>query len=174
MYKSDITTMPEYFDRYIALTKDVSVVDALKISLEELQNAPLDKWRNLGENTYAKGKWTVKDMIQHVIDTERVFAYRITAIARGDKQNMLPFDEEDYGKNALANRRNLEEIVEELILIRKANILLFQSFTNDMLQQDGNSFNGMKYSPLALGFAIVGHQQWHFNVLEERYYPLLK
>ena len=173
MKKSDILKMPEYFDRYIDLAEDVPVVESLRVSLHELENAPLERWKALGDTVYAPGKWSVKDMLQHYIDTERVFVYRITAIARGDKQKMLPYDEELFAQNAEANRRSIDDLLEELILIRKATIHLFESFTPEMLQQEGNGFNGVTYSPLALGFMLAGHQRWHFRVLEERYYPLL-
>lgn len=174
MQKSEIIKMPEYFDRYIHLTDDVSVLEALHISLEELNNAPVDKWKALGESVYAPGKWTVKDILQHYIDTERVFTYRITAIARGDKQKMIPYDEDIYAAAALANRRSLDDLMEELILLKKSTFALFKSFTAEMLQQQGFGFKGMEYGPLALGFMLAGHQRWHFRVLEERYYPLLK
>jgi hypothetical protein len=173
MKKSDIKKMPEYFDRYINLADDVTVLEALSISLEELENAPLDQWKALGEKVYASGKWTIKDILQHYIDTERVFSYRITSIARGDKQNMLPYDEEVFAQKAEANRRTIEDLIEELVLLRKCTIILFQSFTPQMLQEQGNGFNGMQYCPLALGFVLAGHQRWHFKVLEERYYPLI-
>ena len=145
MKKSDIKKMPDYFDRYIFLTDDVTYMDALNISLHELEKAPLDKWITLGEKVYAPGKWTIKDILQHCIDTERVFTYRITAIARGDKQNMLSFDEEDYAKNANAHHRSVEGLLEELILVRKATIAMFASFTPLMLHQLGNAYNGNQY-----------------------------
>lgn len=173
MKKSDIKKMPPYFDRYIDLAEDTTVVESLRSSLQELEQAPIEKWRALGDRAYADGKWSVKDILQHYIDTERVFTYRITAIARGDKQNMLPYDEEVFGQNAQANFRDLDDLIEELSLIRKATIKLFESFTPEMLQQEGNGFNGMQYTPLALGFMLAGHQRWHFRVLEERYYALL-
>lgn len=173
MKKSDIKKMPEYFDRYINLTDDVTFMEALEISLKELENAPMDKWIALDEKVYAPGKWTIKDILQHYIDTERVFTYRITAIARGDKQMMSPYDEEIFAKNALANRRTVKDLYDELILVRKGTITMFSSFTVEMLHQSGNGFNGMKYCPLSLGFMIAGHQRWHFRVLEEKYYGLL-
>jgi hypothetical protein len=173
MKKSDIKKMPEYFDRYINLTDDVTYMEALEISLKELENAPMDKWFALDEKVYAPGKWTIKDILQHYIDTERVFNYRITAIARGDKQMMTPYDEEVFAKNALANRRTISDLYDELILVRKGTITMFRSFTKEMLHESGNGFNGMKYCPLSLGFMIAGHQRWHFRVLEEKYYGLL-
>lgn len=173
MKKSDILKMPEYFDRYIFLTDDVSYMDALKISLSELEKAPLDKWISLREQVYSPGKWTVKDILQHLIDTERVFAYRITAIARGDKQKMLSFDEDNYAKNATANDRSVNDLLDELILIRKATIAMFQSFSTQMLHQSGNAYNGNQYCPLSLAFTLAGHQRWHLISLQEKYYPLL-
>lgn len=166
--------MPEYFDRYIHLTDDVTYLEALAISLKELENAPIEKWKALGEKVYAEGKWTVKDILQHFIDTERVFVYRITAIARGDQQQMIPYDEDMYAKNAKAGKRNLMDIYDELILVRKATIAMFKSFDDEMLHQLGNGFNGMQYCPLSLGFMLAGHQRWHFRTLEDKYYPLLQ
>lgn len=173
MKKSDIKQMPPYFDRYINLAEDVTLLELLQISLQELEQAPIEKWKALGEQVYAPEKWTVKDILQHYIDTERVFSYRITAIARGDKQIMTPYNEDDYAQNAQANRRTLEDLYEELILVRKGTIAMFKSFSPEMLQQLGHGENGMKYCVLSLGFVLAGHQRWHFRVLEEKYYPLL-
>jgi DinB superfamily len=174
MKKSDIKKMPDYFDRYINLTDDVTYTEALAISLQELENAPIEKWKALGNKVYAEGKWTIKDILQHYIDTERVFTYRITAIARGDKQKMTPFDEEMFAQNTTANHRSVEDLLGELMLVRKGTIAMYQSFTPEMLHQQGNGYNGMQYCPLALGFMLAGHQRWHFRILEERYYGLLE
>ena len=174
MKKADIKIMPDYFDRYINLADDhLSVVDALALSLQELIEAPIDKWKALGDQVYLEGKWTVRDILQHFIDTERVFVYRILSIARGDKQKMAPYDENEFAKNAQATQRPLDEIFEELMLIRRATIMMYESFTDEMLLQNGQGYNDVQYGPLALGFMIAGHQRWHFRVLEERYYPLL-
>ena len=151
MKKSDIQQMPRYFDRYIALAEDVSVIEALQVSLQELIQAPIDQWLALGDKVYAEGKWTVKDILQHYIDTERVFVYRILAIARGDKQKMIPYNENDFAKNTTANSRTVADLLEELILVRKATIMMFKSFTPAMLQQVGNGYENMQYCPLALG-----------------------
>lgn len=174
MKKSNIKKMPEYFDRYINLTDDVTYMEALEISLKELENAPIDKWKALGEKVYAPEKWTIKDMLQHIIDTERVFAYRMTAFARKDKQKMLSFDEDSFAKNAFANRRTVDDLVEELILVRKNYISLYKSFTPEMLQLSGKAYNGTEYCVLSMGFCMPGHQRWHFRVLEEKYYPLIE
>ncbi len=173
MKKSDIRKMPEYFDRYIHLADNVSYTEALETSLQELENAPVEKWKALGDKVYAPGKWTIKDILQHFIDTERVFTYRITAIARGDKQKMIPYDEDVYAKNANAHRRTIDDLLEELILVRKSFIAMYKSFSPEMLHQLGNGFNGMQYCVLSLGFMIAGHQRWHFKIIEGKYFPLL-
>ncbi len=171
MTRSQINPMPEYFDRYINMTDDVDLSTALKISLQELENAPIEKWKALGEKTYAPDKWTVKDILQHLIDTERVFSYRALSFARGEG-SVTSYDEENYGKMANANRRTIENLIEECILVRKSTIKLYESFTNEMQNRVGMGFKG-EYSVLAIGFIFSGHQRWHFKILEEKYYPLL-
>jgi hypothetical protein len=171
MKKSELTIMPAYFDRYINLNEDVTIIEALEISLAKLQNAPLDKWQELGNKVYAVGKWTVNDILQHIIDTERVFMYRALCFARGLNQS-LSFDEDSFAHNAEAINRSLSDLVDELIDLRKSTIQLFKSFTTPMLEAVGMGFKG-EYNVASIGFIIAGHQYWHVKVLEERYYPLL-
>lgn len=173
MKKSDISKMPDYFDRYIHLTDDVPFMEALQISLVELENLPIEKWKALEENVYAPGKWTAKDLLQHLIDTERVFTYRMTAFSRSDSQKMLAFDEDSYAHNADANRRTIADLIAELILVRKNYIALYQSFSPEMLLRSGRGYDGSEYSVLAMAFMIPGHQRWHLKVVEERYFPML-
>ena len=173
MKKSEIKFMPEYFDRYIALAEDLPVIESLEISLNELHNAPVDTWIKLGDQVYEPGKWTIKDILQHCIDTERVFVYRITAIARGDQQKLLSFDENLYAENANTSHRSINDLLDELILVRKGTIAMVASFTEEMIHRQGFGASGVQYGPLALAFAVAGHQRWHFKVMETKYYPLL-
>ena len=171
MKRSDINPMPEYFDRYINMADEVELKDALAISAEELNHLPLKQWKAIGDKVYAPGKWTIKDILQHMIDTERIFAYRALCFARGEAARMPSFDEEEYGKNTNANQRTLEDLIEELKIVRASFIALYNSFTDEMLLRTGLSFKGT-YSVLAIGFITVGHQRWHFNVIKERYVGL--
>jgi hypothetical protein len=173
MKRSDINPMPAYFDRYINLAADTELATALEQSLAAAENFPLDKWKALGDKVYAEGKWTVKDMIQHIADTERIFAYRALRFARKDSTKLPGFEENDFAAAANANARSLEDLVEELKIVRRSTILLFASFDDAMLQTVGATVSA-SLSPLAIGFTIIGHQQHHLNVLEERYYPLLE
>jgi len=170
--RTQLPSLPEYFDRYITQVDDVDVMEALDTSLKELARVPIEQWKFIGDGVYAPGKWTIKDILQHVIDTERVFSYRALSFARGEGK-ALPFNEELYGKNALATRRSLHDLIEEAILVRKSSILLFQNFDDSMLNQIGVGVKG-EYSVHDIGFIIAGHQRWHFNVINERYLPLRK
>lgn len=172
MKRSDIHPMPEYFDRYINQVDDIELSDALQQSIREIEQFPLDRWRALGDTVYAPGKWTVKDILQHLIDTERVFAYRALSFARGETTRLPSYDEDAFAQSALANRRELEDLVAELLLSRRSFEAMYRSFDPEMLQRTGLSFKGT-YSVLSIGFVIAGHQRHHLNILEERYYPLL-
>ncbi|MBA4848939.1 DinB family protein [Emticicia sp. BO119] len=164
--------MPEYFDRYINLADDVELKKALDISAEELNNLPVEQWETIGDKVYEPGKWTIKDILQHMIDTERIFAYRALCFARGETSRMPSFDEEEYGRNTNANQRTLENLIDELKTNRASFIALYNSFTDEMLLRTGLSFKGI-YSVLAIGFIIAGHQRWHLNIIRERYEGLV-
>lgn len=164
--------LPNYFDRYILMNEDVELLTALDISLKELESSPVEKWLAIGNGVYAPGKWTIKDILQHLTDTERVFSYRATAFSRGE-QKVASFDEELYAKNAEANYRTLEDLLNEAIAVRKSTIYLFKSFSPEMLNRVGIGFKG-EYSVQSIGYIIPGHQRWHFKIIEEKYVPLLE
>ena len=172
MLLSQLSPLPEYFDRYILKCDDVELTDAIKISITELENAPIDKWKQLGDKTYAPGKWTVKEILQHLIDTERIFCYRALTYARGEKNAVLSFEEDDYAKASEANNRSLQSLAGELMSTHLSALTLFQSFTPAMLQKMCIGFKG-EYSVASVGFILPGHQRWHFGILEERYYGLI-
>ena len=117
---------------------------------------------------YAPDKWTIKQMLQHVIDTERIFAYRALAIARKEPATLLGFDENEYAKNATASHRNWEEMIAEWKILRQSTNILFGSFTEEDLKQKGTASN-LPISVNALGFIIFGHALHHLHVLKERY-----
>lgn len=172
MKKSAINPMPEYFDRYIDLADDVPVLEALATSLYEIDHLKIADWKAMGDQVYAPGKWTAKDIIQHMIDTERIFAYRALSFARQEPQRMLSYDEDWYGNHTNANQRSIPDLVDEWRAVRLSSIALFRSFTPEMMLYNGKAFSGT-YSPLAIGFILAGHQRWHFRVFKEKYLPLL-
>lgn len=168
MNKSQINPMPDYFDRYINLAADDDVLRALEISKEELDAFPIETWEKIGDKVYAEGKWTIKQIFQHMVDTERIFAYRALCFARGEAAKLPSFDENSYADNAHVNHRTLAEIIEEFKIVKLATLALYRSFTDEMLLKVGVA-SSSSYSTLAAGFIIAGHQRWHLNVIEERY-----
>lgn len=172
MKRSELNGLPEYFDRYILKCDDVTINEMFNISIAEIDNAPLDKWRALGDRTYAEGKWTVKEVLQHLIDTERVFAYRALAIARGETAKLPSFDEDSYAKHSEANRRSLEDIIAELRHSHQSMQMMYNSFTPEMLERKGMGWKG-EYSVAHIAFTMGGHQRWHLDVLKERYYGII-
>lgn len=172
MKRSELKSLPEYFDRYINKCDDVELLQAMQTSIDELNNAPIEKWKALGDTVYAPGKWTLKDMLQHLIDMERLFCFRALAFARGETQQLPPCDEDQYAEAAQATNRTLDSLIEELKLSHLSAKAMFESFTPEMLSYTGKGFKG-EYSVASIGFIMPGHQRWHLGVLQEKYLPLL-
>ena len=117
---------------------------------------------------YAPGKWTIKQVFQHISDTERIFAYRALRFARRDPQQPLPFEENDYADNADVSNRSLEDILQELETVRKSSVSLFKSFSQETLLLNGTTSLG-NATVLSLGFFVCGHATHHMNVVKDRY-----
>jgi len=172
MKRSDIKTLPAHHGTYIQKVEDIELVDALEKYGKPYFFVEGNKLKQLSHKVYAPGKWTVKDIIQHLIDCERIFAYRALRFARNDKTHLSGFEESDYGLTAQASRRELDDLLEEFYTVRNTTIRLFKSFTDEMLMREGQMPSG-NISVLGVGFAIVGHNKHHMEVLKERYYPLI-
>jgi len=168
MKRSDINPMPEYWGRYINLAPDVELSQAFEESIRQLEQVDRTAWARIGDLTYSPGKWTVKDIIQHLADGERVLCYRALVFARRDEVTPPGFDQEVFAQNAGTSRRTVDELIDELILVRRGTKAMYDSFDDDMLRAKGISWQ-YETSVLELGFAIVGHQIHHFNVIAERY-----
>lgn len=172
MKKSDINQPPCYFDRYINHVEDIELSEAFSQSLAELDGLDLEKLGQIGGDAYADGKWTVKDVFQHLIDGERILAYRALRIGRNDKTPLPGFDEALIAANVNTRERDLADIVDELRLVRQTTERLFRSFDDEALHRF-TDINGNRMSALAYGFSILGHQKHHLKVVKEKYLPLL-
>lgn len=117
---------------------------------------------------YSEGKWTIKELVQHLIDTERIFAYRALRISRKDTTPLPGFDENQYAQNAPVSNRTLADLKEEYLLVRKTTDILLASFQDDQLQFIGNA-SGHPCTLNALCFIIFGHNLHHIKILKERY-----
>ncbi len=172
MKKISITVLPEFYDRYINETDDLDLSEVLESYGVNLINEDKDKLISIGNQVYETDKWTVKDILQHLIDSERIFCYRALRIARNDNTPLPGFDENEYIPEAKTERRTIDELLTELDSVRRTSILLFNSFDDEMLLRAGMC-SGKNISVLAIGFTIAGHMLHHVNVIKEKYYPLL-
>ena len=170
MKKSQLTTLPKFFDRYINLAEDVELVDGLIASLT-MYDQYLDDLERVADKRYAPGKWTPKDIIQHIIDNERIMAYRALRIARNDKTALPGYEENLLAENTHANSRSIVDLLIEFKIVRQSNIILFHNFNDEMLVRSALC-NNIETTPLSLGFVLTGHQVHHLNVLKEKYFVL--
>lgn len=171
MKRSDIDQPRCYFNKYIDCVENIELMQAFDESVMELDNLDLAKLKQVGDAVYAEGKWTIKDILQHVIDSEHILAYRALRIGRNDKTKLPGFDEAELAANVSTKQKTLEGLVDELKLRRRVTKLLFESFSNEALQYSLLN-NGILMSTLAYGFTILGHQRYHLKMIEEKYLPL--
>ena len=163
---------PEYYKTYINLVDDNrSIVDLLEQGGIEHFREHVDTLNKIGQKTYAKGKWTVNEIIQHLIDTERIFINRALRFLRLDSTDLPGYDHNAYVPVSKANKRSLEDLLEEYEILRLSNIHFFKDLSPLELNRSGNA-NGNEISVLAIGFVLVGHPIHHFNVIKERYFDL--
>lgn len=172
MKKSDINQPPCYFDKYINLVTDEEIFDGFRHSIESLNCLDIAGLDKLGDAVYSTGKWTIRQMFQHLADSERVLSYRALRIGRGDQTELPGFDEQLFAESVNVNDRSLSDIVEELKIVRTATMSLFKTFDKDAAQRH-LTISGNQMSALAYGFAILGHQIHHANIIEEKYLPLV-
>ena len=157
-----------YYDSYIKLIEGDDILKILNEQSKSTQDILNSFSEHRGNYRYADGKWTVKEVIGHLLDTERIFAYRALCIARGEKKSLPGFNQDDYVSEGNFNRREIFEITYEYRLLRESNLLLFRSFTPEMLKLKGFA-NESSVSVLAILFIIAGHEKHHMNVLKEKY-----
>jgi hypothetical protein len=172
MKRSEIVPMPPFFDRYINLVEDIDLFEGFTKYTPEHIFAETEKLIALKDRVYAEGKWTVKDILQHVIDNERIMSYRALRFSRNDKTQLPGYDEAILAANTVAGHRTIDDLMNEFSELRQSTITLFKNMDKTMLTRIGNA-NQTEISPLALGFVILGHPLHHMNIIRDRYFPLL-
>ena len=164
----DLSRVFEYYHKYINLAID----DDLKTALEKhqvkllsfLKGIPKKKWNY----RYAEGKWSIKEVVQHIIDAERVFTYRALCFARKDQTPLPSFDENIFAANSKAEDRSKKELLKELRTVQDSSAQLFGSFDEEQLNQSGIASDKPTYVK-GIAYIVVGHSLHHKNILEERY-----
>ena len=157
-----------YYENYIKLVEGDDILKILNDQGKITQDVLNSFSEHKGNYRYADGKWTVKEMVGHLLDTERVFAYRALCIARAEKKSLPGFEQDEYVKEGNFNRRELFELNYEFRLLRESNLLLFRSFTPEMLWKKGFA-SETSVTVLAILFMIAGHEKHHMRVLREKY-----
>ena len=166
--RPDLSRVPDFFHNYINQVKENEVMDAIRnntsVMTDFLKRIPANKH----DHRYAEGKWSLKELLQHIIDAERIFSYRALRFARKDTTPLPGFDENLYVQNAKTDKRTWDELVKEFIVVRQATDYLFGAFDEEQLEAEGVSYQNKSYVR-AIGFIIAGHCNHHKRVIEERY-----
>ena len=165
---STLGIYPPHFNAYIKLVKEDDIKTALKDQTPKAENFFNSITEEQSFYKYAEGKWTIKEVLQHVIDAERIFAYRALAFARKDKNILPSFDENEYAANSNSNIRSWRALIEEFNAVRKSTEILFNSFTEENLKTSGKA-SDYTITVMALGYITVGHSIHHINIIRERY-----
>jgi len=157
-----------FYAGYISLVPEENIRELLSDSKKELEDQLTAIPSELASFRYAPQKWTVSQLLQHIIDTERIFSYRALCIARGEMQALPGFNEEDYARLADGESRSLDDMKQEFIHLRQSIVDLFNSLDEVALRRVGTA-SGLQVSVRALAYMIIGHARHHFRILRERY-----
>ena len=157
-----------YYDRYISLVGDDDIIEVLEEQRKTSEKFLKTFTEKQGNYSYADGKWTMKEVLGHVIDTERIMAYRALAFARCEKQSLPGFEQDDYVAESNFNNRSLDDLINDFLTARESNIILFKSFDEEIFNRRGIASDS-EVTVLALIYIIAGHEKHHMNILRERY-----
>ncbi len=161
------------FARYVDLVPPGDVLETLARQIDETARL----LGGLGERDagyrYGEGKWSIREVVGHVADTERIMAYRALCFARGEQAGLPGFDENEYVKHARFDARTLPDLLAELRTVRAATLALFSALDGEELQRRGTA-NNREYTVRAFPFIIAGHELHHVKILRERYLPGLQ
>lgn len=157
-----------YFETYISYSKNMSIPGDFSTQMESciafFESVPVAKL----DYRYQPEKWSIKDILLHLIDCERIFQYRALRISRSDKTPLPGFEENDYAVEANATSRTLESLLNEYKSVRKATFTLFETFSEEQLLKMGNA-SGKDISVRAIGYITLGHELHHIKIIKERY-----
>lgn len=164
----DTSEYHPYYELYLSKCEDTDIINGLRVGghqfISFLGTIPNDKLLH----RYAPYKWTIKEVLVHVIDTERIFAYRALRFARRDFTPLPGFDQDDYVLTSKANQHDFNDLISEFKDVRSASISLFKGFNDEDLMQKGMASNN-PMSVRALGYILTGHQNHHQQIIIERY-----
>jgi len=169
--KPEKSEYPEYAEMYMKLLPaDGFILNHLKTNFQTVKDFIYTLPPKKLLYKYAKDKWTIKEILVHIIDDERIFAYRAMSFARNEKRSMPGFEQDDYAQYSGANERDLANIFEEYEAVRHATITLFNGLPEESLMRMGTGSSTFHSATVrALAYHIAGHELRHINIIKERY-----
>lgn len=169
LFMQDLLSItPSFYKDYVKRVKGKDVIEAIENQKESLSNFLNEIPEHKFGFKYADNKWSVKEVIQHCIDTERIMSYRALALARGENQSIPGYDEDAYTLSSQAEKRTSKNLIEEWMVVRDATLFLFKSFTQEMMNKSGTCDKKTIHVNV-LGAIIVGHTYHHLDVVKQRY-----
>ncbi len=159
---------PEYYSQYVERPEECEVVASLVESGESTAAFFTELGEERSQMRYAPDKWSLKELLGHVMDTERIFAYRALALSRGDKTPLPGFEQDPYIENAGFDERDLSELLVEYRAVRAATVSLFASFTAEQAERTG-TISGFPFVACTIPWLLLGHELHHMDVVRERY-----
>jgi hypothetical protein len=166
MNRPQANEYPQWVEKYVSLVED-NVLNILENQVLDYADF-MNSLENIADHFYAPGKWTIKQIAGHTIDTERVLIYRLTCFARGETASLPGFNEDSYVSNANFEHRSLSNFMEEFSLMRQSNLYLLKSLTEEQLNRKGIAA-GLNISVRSLVFVLAGHIIHHTKIIKERY-----
>ena len=158
-----------FYSTYInMLSNELDLIDGFEAGFKNVQDFFKSIPKEKLEYKYAVDKWTIKEIFQHIIDTERIFMYRCLRVARRDKTPLAGFEQNDYVMPSKANSKTIESLFEEYRVTRQYSIILLKSFSDEDLKYIGTA-SGNVMSARSAAFSTIGHEIWHMNIIKERY-----
>jgi hypothetical protein len=168
MQRPEKTEYNEYYETYVSLVDENDIVAALENQLADLQNLFAEIDEEKAVYAYAEGKWTIKELVGHLIDGEKIFAYRALRISRADRTPIEGFEQDGYIENANFNGYKLADLLEEFALARRSNIIFFKHLQDEAWLRTGTASDN-QVSVRALAYIMIGHVRHHANILKTRY-----
>lgn len=168
MKRPEKTEYAEYYDRYVSLVEETDIVNAMQKQLEAVSAAFSQIAEDKGLYAYEEGKWTIKELLGHLIDGERIFAYRAFRFSRADETPLPGFDQDPYIENGNYNAVKLADLLEELVLLRKSNLHFLKNLSENAWDNVGVASDN-PITVRALAYCMVGHITHHVKILKDRY-----
>ena len=168
IHRPEASEYDPYYERYISLVKAEDIVAALQKQAQETRDLLSKVSADRADLRYAPGKWSVKEVLGHVNDTERIMSYRVLRIARGDKTPIEGFEQDDYIAGGKFGRRTIDDLLQEFMTIRNATIQLIRHLDAEAAERRGMA-NNKEISARAIVFVIAGHELHHRRILQEKY-----